>query len=335
MHSTGAAQSGSTPVVDSKPEPQIRANMPRDVLKKLSQSGSSRLLLRTCVEWACIVAAMFIAHDLANVWVSLACIVLIATRQHALLALMHEYAHHQLSRKWSLLNDIVGDVLTALPFLITVHGFRRNHMPHHRHASTDQDPNWVATLKKERYHFPKTRLQIYLEIAKHCLGWYTIEDLKGYTVNAGMAVDLPRSVRICRAVYALCLVALVAYFQLWSVVLLYWLLPMATVLMAILYIRDMGEHFGMPRAGIANSRTLNAGVLERLIIAPAGVNYHAEHHLFPAVPYFRLGELHQQLLKDECYREHAVITDGYMTGLLREVSCPPVNPAEQLAAVAG
>ncbi|HTZ70053.1 MAG TPA: fatty acid desaturase, partial [Acetobacteraceae bacterium] len=43
------------------------------------------------------------------------------------------------------------------------------------------------------------------------------------------------------------------------------------------------------------ARTTCANWLERLLIAPYFVHYHAEHHLFIAVPCYRLPGLHRHL----------------------------------------
>lgn len=307
---------------DPRVEHQLadRIRQDRDLLKSLGKPAPYRLLLQTGIEWFWIVVLIVAASWFSNTAVSFLCILLIATRQHALLALMHEYSHYQLSRRHAWLNDLIGDVFTALPFFITIPGFRRNHLPHHRHATTDQDPNWVATLKKARYRFPKTRTQIAIEIAKHCIGWYTLADLKGYTIDAGMAVNLPRITRVNRAVCAIFLVTAVSWFDLWWTVLLYWIVPLSTFLMAILYVRDMGEHFGMVSPGIAGSRTVLAGWFERILICQNGVNFHTEHHLFPSVPFFRLRRLHDALMQDKRYRRRAVVTRGYLTGLISEVT---------------
>lgn len=286
----------------------------------LSRPAPMRLLMQTGFEWLCIAGLVAAATWLSHPAISAVCILLIATRQHALLALMHEYSHHQLSRKHAVLNDLVGDIFTAFPFFITVHGFRRNHFPHHRHVWTEQDPNWVASMKQDRFAFPKARKQFLVEILKHCLGWHTLSDLKRYTVDAGMAIDLPRATRISRAVFAVFVIGTVTWLDLWGTVLLYWIVPLSTFLMAILYVRDVGEHFGMASPGHGNSRTVIAGRFERLLIAQNGVNYHAEHHLFPAVPFFRLKHLHQLLTTNKENREHAVITQGYFPGLIDEVT---------------
>lgn len=300
-----------------------RFQLDRELLKSMARPAPGRLLLQTCIEWLWIVGLIAVATGSSNAVVSIACVLLIATRQHALLVLMHEYSHYQFSRKHAWLNDLVGDVLTAFPFLITIHGFRRNHMPHHRYASTDKDPDWISSMKKDRYLFPKTRKQVLLEIVKHSMGWYTLADLKGYTIDSGMAIELPRSTRISRAVCAIAFAVAATWFDWWAGVLLYWIVPLATFLMAILYLRDMGEHFGMPSPGIAGSRTVLAGWIERLLICQNCVNFHTEHHLFPSVPFFRLKRLHHVLIKDCQYRRHAVVTHGYLSGLIDEVAGVP------------
>lgn len=300
-------------------------HLERDLLKDLAKPAPIRLLLQTGIEWLYIVALIIAATWFSDIAISLLCMLLIATRQHALLALMHEYSHYQLSRKHAWLNDLLGDILTAFPFLITTHGFRRDHMPHHRHVSTDRDPNWVCSLKKDRYQFPKTRKQIFMEILKHCIGWYTPEDWKGYTIVSGMAVNLPRATHINRAVYMIVFAAAASYFDLWWTVLLYWIVPIATFLMAIFYVRDIGEHLGMPSPGIAGSRTVLAGWLERILICQNGVNFHTEHHLFPSVPFFRLKHLHHALMKSNYYRKNTVVTHGYLSGLINEIAAVPKN----------
>lgn len=300
-----------------------RIQLDRNFLKAMGKPAPIRLLLQTGIEWFCIVALMVAATWFSNIAISVVCMLLIATRQHALLALMHEYSHYQISRKHAWLNDLIGDIFTAFPFFITIHGFRRNHMPHHRHVSTDQDPDWIASLKKDRYRCPKTRKQVFIEILKHCMGWYTLADLKGYTIGSGMAVNLPRATRINRAVFAIIFIAAATWLDVWWTVLLYWIVPLATFLMAILYVRDMAEHFGLPASGIAGSRTVLAGWFERILICQNGVNFHTEHHLFPSVPFFRLRQLHHALMKNSHYRHNAVITHGYLSGLIDEVAAAP------------
>jgi fatty acid desaturase len=297
-----------------------RFPLDRDTLIRLAQRAPLRLLAQTAFEWLCIIALIVLAQACSNIAVSVLCMFLIATRQHALLALMHEYSHYQLSRSRAWWNDMIGDIFTALPFFVTIHGFRRNHMEHHRSASPEHDMNMMFLQQKARYQFPMSKTRFFAEIVKHAIGWYTLDELKGYTVERNMALQLPRSTRVLRAVLALALIAAATWFGWWGAILLYWILPMSTFMMAILYVRDVGEHLGLPSAGIANSRTVKAGWLERFLIAQNGVNFHAEHHLYPSVPFFRLDALHDALMRDANYRAQAVVTQGYFSGLVEEVT---------------
>ena len=84
-----------------------------------------------------------------------------------------------------------------------------------------------------------------------------------------------------------------------------WVLPLATVLQAILRLRAVAEH-GAPagyesplmaaRTNLPGRGAL--GWLTRLCLFPHHVNFHIEHHLYPAVPHYRLPALHQRLRDD-------------------------------------
>ena len=48
---------------------------------------------------------------------------------------------------------------------------------------------------------------------------------------------------------------------------------------------------------------------ERLLFAPASVNYHLEHHLLMTVPHYRLPRLHA-ILRERGLLEGALLTEG-------------------------
>ncbi len=118
-----------------------------------------RLLAATVFEWVLILCAGGLAMYAGTILASVLAVVFIGTRQHALLILMHEFSHRQFSRTRPMLNDTLGDLLTAIPFTITIFGFRRDHTAHHRHTATDRDPNWVSCKGQDRFTFPKIRVQ--------------------------------------------------------------------------------------------------------------------------------------------------------------------------------
>lgn len=294
----------------------------RALLRRLGRPAPLRLLGHVLLEWAWIAAAIALASSIDRIGLSVLAIVFIGTRQNALLMLMHEFSHRQFSRTNVLLNDGVGDVLTAWPFLITLHGFRRNHLKHHRAPATPADPNWSALMRLERYRFPRSRAGMAWLLLQHGLGVYAVHDAKAYLFDAQMAVDVPLAARWRQAVFAVLVIGLVTAFHGWTLLALYWFVPMLTVLMALLYLRDVGEHFALPAPGLEASRTVLAGPLEGFFIAPHAVGFHAEHHLYPSVPFCRLRELHEVLRRQPGYARHAVVTRGYFGGLLREAALP-------------
>ncbi len=68
------------------------------------------------------------------------------------------------------------------------------------------------------------------------------------------------------------------------------------------------------------ARSVLAPLWELWLIAPWGLNYHLEHHLYPSVPCFRLGELHALLMTREPFPQLAHVTHGYFSGLFRDVT---------------
>jgi fatty acid desaturase len=91
----------------------------------------------------------------------------------------------------------------------------------------------------------------------------------------------------------------------WPVLALYlllWVLPALTVLQAILRLRAVCEHGAVIdlSSPLTAARThlgaFNAGwLLARPLLFPHHVNYHVEHHLYPAVPHYHLRQLHDLL----------------------------------------
>ena len=81
-----------------------------------------------------------------------------------------------------------------------------------------------------------------------------------------------------------------------------WMLPLVTVLQPILRLRAIFEHgavddLSSPLTAARTNRTWGgpANWLARCFLFPHHVNYHLEHHLYPAVPHYFLPRLHRLL----------------------------------------
>jgi fatty acid desaturase len=76
-----------------------------------------------------------------------------------------------------------------------------------------------------------------------------------------------------------------------------WVLAFFTPHPLFVRIRSIAEHGCVTRSPdiLENTRTTRAGLLLRLTVAPNRVNYHVEHHLLAAVPFYRLPKMHEML----------------------------------------
>ena len=99
--------------------------------------------------------------------------------------------------------------------------------------------------------------------------------------------------------------------------LLMWLLPMATWLPLVTRIRNIAEHalIGKDQPDpLRQARTTRAGWVERALLAPYWVNYHAEHHLFTQLPCWQLPKAHA-LLRQRGVTARMEVQPGYGTVL--------------------
>ena len=86
-------------------------------------------------------------------------------------------------------------------------------------------------------------------------------------------------------------------------VILLWFVPLATSFGFFMLLRDVYQHANADDGRLTNSRVFVADPLTRWAVFVYGQDIHVPHHLFPAIPHYRLPELHR-LLK-ELHPEYA------------------------------
>jgi fatty acid desaturase len=92
---------------------------------------------------------------------------------------------------------------------------------------------------------------------------------------------------------------------------LLWLVPLTTSFMFFMFLRDVYQHSNADDGRLTNSRVFFTDPFTRWAVFVYGQDMHIPHHLFPAVPHYHLGPLHE-LLKQvhEPYRSLVVETHG-------------------------
>ncbi len=313
----------------------IPAALGKQELRDLSEVSSLRGLFHILAEWTLLVAAAYLCHREGNFLLYLVTVVWIATRQHALMILLHDGTHYRLFRNRKL-NDWVSEIALAWPVLISARAYRRNHFAHHRYLNTDGDPDWVRRKGDPAWVFPKPRAEMAGLLLRDLTGLGAIALLKLMKTVASKDVDVQRSFLLVRYGFYLIVIALALWMGAMKLLLLYWFVPLFTCLVFIFRIRSIAEHSGLPTTGsvYAQTRTVIPSMLERIFIAPKNVNFHLEHHLYPSVPFYRLPRLHAMLAAKPEFRD-AHITRTYI-GVLREcVSGAQTRSQSGIAAPAG
>jgi len=287
----------------------FRRALPKEVVRELTRRSAWRATAAVLADVA--VLAIAIAAALAfwpNPLVLIAAIIIIGTRQHALFVIAHDAAHYLLyERRW--LNDAVGRACAAAQGL-SMGTYRVIHRLHHNNLYGELDPDTAL-----HGGYPRGRMYLVRKLAKDLSGltaWKTY----AYFLGGAPALNTATNVAVrplddtsaklrheARAdrnmVIALHIVALVAFAASGYLIqyLVLWVLPLVTVVQAILRLRAIAEHgattdFSSP---LTAARTNLGPAWLRWLIFPHNVNYHVEHHLYASVPQYNLPRLHAEM----------------------------------------
>lgn len=306
---------------------EIPRLLSKDEIRGLSQIDSVKFTAAVLLEFALIAAAVLIAETWWNPLTYALAVLVIGSRINGLGGLMHDAAHYRAYSNRTL-NDLVGEII-ALPTSASMAGYRNSHFTHHRELNGEKDPDWTRNIGLKEFEFPAPPRIVLKHVVQYLSGFKIKTALSGFHKNKETR-DIPVLVTRGRLIFFATLLVTSIVFGFWKLLLLYWIVPLLTVFLAIRYIRNVAEHYAVEHEHVLNeSRTVLAPFWELWLIAPWGLNYHLEHHLFPSVPCFRLAELHRLLMTREPYPQIAHITHGYFSGLLHDCDrlTDPVEPA--------
>ncbi len=288
-----------------------RRALPAALVKQLSRQDDAKawasVLSLLAVIAACIVASLLWWTP----WVVVPAILIIASRQQACFVLAHDAAHYRLFRNRAL-NDLVGRAL-ATPVGISMRTYRVVHRLHHNHLYQAQDPDIPlhgGYPRGRRYLIRKLLLDLTGRTAPKTFAYF----LGSPAINDDVSeADRPRRDRLNDTTPALRRAArqdryLVVAFHVCAPILavaggqglayfLLWILPLCTVLQALLRFRAICEHGAVrdEQSPLLAARTNLGPDWLMWYLFPYQVNYHIEHHLYPAVPHYNLAACHREM----------------------------------------
>jgi fatty acid desaturase len=287
----------------------FRKALPRELVQELTRRSAWRATLSILGDVA--VVAMAIAGGLyywPNPLILLLCIFVIGTRQHALFVIAHDAAHYLLYQNRRL-NDVVGRACAMLQGL-SMCTYRVIHRMHHNNLYGELDPDTAL-----HGGYPRGRGYLIRKLLKDLSGltaWKTyayflggapalntktnlaVRPLDDTSVKLKSEARQDRNLVIFFHVTLLLVMAWSGYLLQYLVL---WVLPLVTVVQALLRLRAIAEHgattdFSSP---LTAARTNVAPAWLAWLIFPHQVNYHIEHHLYASVPHYHLPRLHREM----------------------------------------
>lgn len=284
---------------------------PKEVLqlvKAFSKPSLKNTIYSLSFDWGIIFAAVSICEYSRNWIVYAFAVFVIASRQHALLVLMHEGSHGAFhgKKKW---NDRISNWFTAWPLGISTEAYRLHHWKHHRHTNTEEDPDWGRKVKMKEWQFPKTPIDFVKVWVPYFFGKGILE--MGFALYL-LGKDPQKRFPVPRIIYSILMITIVCLSLGPNLLFLYWLVPFFLALPPLMKVRSIVEHLALPNTEELNgTRNILANPVERFFFGPHSNHLHLVHHLFPQVPWHQLENLQSELLKDPEYKKHSYSNSSY------------------------
>jgi fatty acid desaturase len=291
---------------------------PDEVWKGLTARSSWRGIWLVAHAWGLIIAVSALVALWPNPLTWLVAVMVVGARQLGLAILMHEAAHGTLHPN-TRVNVFLGEWLCAVPVGADLALYRPYHLRHHRFTQQDEDPDLSLSAP-----FPTTRASLRRKFIRDLTGqtFYKQRITPLLRSGAGGNMFVGETGRAQRRFFAATAIIFLLYAACGAWVWFFgvWLFAFATWFPLVTRIRNIAEHACTCRDPdpFTVARTTRANWLERLLIAPYFVHYHAEHHLFIAVPCYRLPRLHKWL-RQHGHTGQMNIAPGYIA-VLREVA---------------
>ncbi len=269
-------------------------HVPAKTLKALRTRSDMRGWLKVASHLGGIAANSIVLLALWGTWLAIPLFMIQGILINCLYAGVHELSHNTVF-KTQRYNELFGRLFCLL-LLMGRDQDKFEHFQHHRHTQdVELDAEIVGAkpfnlLTYGLYfsgvsYWPNRILEV-LKLANGQRGdWPHLSDAQLSKVH--------KEARVMMAIYVLMFILSVVFQS--TALLMLWLLPMFTMKWFHM-LQNTIEHTGMPHEDDIwlNTRTVAAGPLMQWLLW--NMPYHTAHHTYPMIPFYRLPELHREIV---------------------------------------
>lgn len=281
----------------SKLSSEAKAN-----IKSLSGPRPARFLLTLAYTWFTICAVVYSAIICDNIFVSLVAIYFVATRQNILALLIHEQTHYLGLR--NKIGDSVVDCLCSYPLLaVTVESYAKIHLAHHRFYFTSRDPDFGRKAGID-WTFPMGNMKLASLFLTDVLGVsfarHIIRASKSRVIKQSAFSRKDPSPSWLKPAFLASAAAIIYLINGWFYFVVYWAIPLVTVLPMIVRWSAICEHsYGQEGATVEEtSPVIMPTFLSKIFLPNLNFTMHVYHHYFPGVSFSALPEVHKIFMKE-------------------------------------
>lgn len=241
-------------------------------------------------------------------------ILIIGSRQRALATLLHEAAHGVLAKN-KYLNFTLGTFLSGYFILQTFTGYKKSHVNHHHRylGHPTLDPDFCFHIAEGLYS--NTNLKNF--ITKYIIMPLLLAKVPNYLyalVKHRLSFQQSKPIETIVMMTYILTILLVSWLCNWQhIIILFWLIPYLTTFQIIGWFIELSEHYplvGNSDIDIFMTRNRHSHWLEAFFLSMHNENYHLDHHLNPATPFWNLPKAHKIRLRDANYVKANESTGG-------------------------
>ena len=269
-------------------------------VRELSRLRPARAVADTLWCWAWIVAAWTLAATYPAWWTVLVAIPVISTRYYALLIVGHDAIHRRLFPNRHM-NDWFADLFVFAPVLAITRINNQNHLGHHHHLATADDPDLhvFTCTNKYSWHLLLGHLSGVTSLYRSFMNVFVRQGSLQIPTEQEPTTSHRYTLRdfVLIAAWQVVLIGGLTYCIAWWAYPVLWLTPLYFSFVAD-NLRAFAEHSQPEPDPLANHHrliTFLSNRVERVFIAPLNMNYHAVHHLWPSIPYYNLPRADQEI----------------------------------------